>query len=151
MVRVYGYNETLSIMRGAAKYITKECQVYGVSRSGMQWNPYVTVFDTTTEWSPVGMVLQWMGANPFAIEAISQDHIDNCTEAQEDCHICDPRRGNGDTSLYSAWVQDLLAEDYDISFTEEAMDLLWEAETSGQPLWEWLLDGNPKRPEEAPF
>jgi hypothetical protein len=27
-----------------------------------------------------------------------------------------------------------------VSFTVGALDLLWSAETSGQPLWQWLED-----------
>lgn len=128
-------------MQGAAKYMSHEIQVYGVSNRGT--HPYAELSDGMDKFSPVGAVLLWLGVNPFEIERESALHSLDCPDEdyEADCPICSE---GGDTSIYTGWVRQYI-EDQGVVITEEARNLLWDAETSGLALWQWL-EQNPHHP-----
>lgn len=133
-------------MQGAAKYMARESQVYGLGGRDPEWpdsRPYAAVENGVEKFSPVGAVLLWLGVNPFEIERESALHSMDCPneDYEPDCPICSE---GGDTSIYTDWVTQYI-EDQGIQFTSEAEDLLWEAETSGLALWGWLQQ-NPHHP-----
>lgn len=141
MTRIYGYNETLAILRGAGRYTRQDNQVFGVSADGTAWNPYYARkmvsadYQYADQFSPVGLFLFWIGLDPAELDNISDRHNYLC--ADMNCWVCSEEGGYGDTSLYSKWVV-LWLEEQDVALTEEARDLLWQAERSGLALYEWL-------------
>jgi hypothetical protein len=124
---------TLANMFGAAKYMPRSQQVIGFDADG-----YSAPYATGEEFTPVGLVLHWLGVDVEAIERTSARHLALCGD--EDCFICDEDNGGADPSIYSKWVQAMMVDTAGVSFTVGALDLLWSAETSGQPLWQWLED-----------
>lgn len=131
-MRLYNEIETLAALRGAGRYTFEDNQVFGVTPSGNVWNPYI---NENSEMSPVGLFLFWIGLDPQELETISEKHMLLCDTYE--CNVCSEEGGYADTSLYSRWVQDWMRK-HDVELTEEARDLLWEAETSGLALYEWL-------------
>lgn len=124
---------TLANMYGVAKYMPRSQQSPGFDVSG-----YIAPYVDGEKFTPIGLVLHWLGVDVGAIERTSARHLDLCED--EDCFICSEEGGGADTSIYVAWVQDMMRETAGVSFTVGALDLLWSAETSEQPLWEWLED-----------
>lgn len=147
-MKTYGYIEIKRAMHEAADYFIQQIQVFGISNAAGEHerfgvNPYVERKEDWNDtgafryvYSPVGAVMGYLDVNIAAIERISNDHIAYCHD--EACEVCDMDCGNADTSIYSPWVQKWLRDVHEIEFTEEARDLLWEAETSGLPLYEFM-------------
>lgn len=134
VLRTIDETQVLAVMRHAGAFISKDRQVFGVTPSGLEWHPY-------SDWrfsklSPIGAVLLYLGLDPWHIEAESEAHSgEDCPEGDPDCVIC----WDNDTSIYIEWVQEELAKGpRGVEFTPYARDLLWEAETSGLPLYKWL-------------
>lgn len=135
---------TLANMYGAARYTPREQQVFGCGTVDGQFqnNPYVA----GERFTPIGLVLHWLGVDVEAIETTSERHVRLCRNP--DCFICSEEGGGADTSIYARWVQNAIKDDADVTFTDDALDLLWSAEISGLTLRQWLAAGNP---EEVPF
>ena len=139
MTRIYGYAETLyALMPNAVEDTAEMCSgvaVPGFVEGQVLPNPYV---DDDGNHSPIGQVLCSMGVEVDYLERSATEHVRYCDETEdpdEPCVIC---AEGADNSIYTEWVQQWLAEEEDISFTEEALDLLWSAEMSGLTLEGWL-------------
>jgi hypothetical protein len=136
--RVYTYYETLYRLMPDAVWITEMCEgeaVPGIVAGQVLPNPYQ---DEYGNHSPIGQVLCSMGVEVDYLERMATEHVRYCDETEDPDEPCVVCAEGADNSIYTQWVQDYLAEEYDISFTEEALDLLWSAETSGLTLSEWL-------------
>lgn len=138
MTRIYGYHETLQAMREAGEFWAGSAQVYGVSADGTGWNNYITPARVGVRMSPIGATFMYLVMDLTQMEQLSTDHIRWCEEY--DCHICSEAGGFADTSLYAPWVVEYIRDRWDVEFTDQARDLLWEAESSGLTLREWYLN-----------
>lgn len=136
MTRIYGYAETLyNLMPEANQADCPAEQVPGFVEGRVLPNPYM---DDAQRHSPVGQVLCSMGVHVEELEDMSTRHVRDCNDTEDPDEPCVVCAEGADNSIYTQWVQDWLAAEYDISFTEAALDILWEAETSGLTLAEWL-------------
>lgn len=139
MTRIYGYAETLYALMPNAIDDTREfCSgraVPGFVVGQVLPNPYV---DDGGNHSPIGQVLCSMEVDTEYLEDMSTRHVRDCEDTEDPDEPCVVCAEGADNSIYTAWVQQWLADEYDIAFTEEALDLLWSAETSGLTLEEFL-------------
>lgn len=138
MTRIFGYAETLYNLVPEALENTEYCEgmaVPGFVEGQVLPNPYQ---DTDGNHSPIGQVLCYMGVEVDWLELIASKHVRDCLDDEDPDEPCVVCAEGADNSIYTEWVQQWLAEEYDISFTEEALDLLWSAETSGLTLDEFL-------------
>lgn len=137
MTRIYGYAETLyNLMPKAIDQPSWAGSVPGFVAGQVVPNPYV---DENNNYSPVGQVLERsLHVDVWTLEDMSTRHIRDCEDTEDPDEPCVVCAEGADNSIYTAWVQQWLAEEYDIAFTEEALDLLWSAETSGLTLEGYL-------------
>lgn len=137
MTRIYGYAETLYDLmpRAAATAFCGGTPVPGFVEGQVLPNPYV---DSQGDHSPIGLVLCYLEVDTEYLEDMSTRHVRDCEDTEDPDEPCVVCAEGADNSLYTDWVQQWLAEEHDVSFTEEALDLLWSVETSGLTLDEWL-------------
>lgn len=137
MTRIYGYAETLYDLmpRAASTNFCEGTPVPGFVEGQVLPNPYV---DDDGNHSPIGLVLCYLEVDTEYLEDMSTRHVRDCEDADDPDEPCVVCAEAADNSIYTTWVRGWLAEEYDISFTEQALDILWEAETSGLTLDEFL-------------
>ncbi len=137
MTRLYTeYEVRYVLMPEAVSQPSWAGSVPGFVEGQVMPNPYV---DENNNYSPVGQVLERsLDVDVWTLEDMATKHVRLCDDTEDPDEPCVVCAEGADNSIYSQWVQDWLAEEYDISFTEEALDLLWSAETSGLTLDDWL-------------
>lgn len=138
MTRIYGYAETLYDLMPEAVETTEYCMgtaVPGFVYGQVLPNPYQ---DHEGNHSPIGQVLCSMGVDVDWLEQMAIRHVRDCDETEDPDEPCVVCAEGADNSIYTAWVQAFFEEEYEFRFTEEALDLLWDAEKSGLTLDEWL-------------
>lgn len=138
MTRIYGYAETLYSLIPEALETTEYCEgmaVPGFVDGQVLPNPYQ---DEDGNHSPIGQVLCSMGVDVDWLEQMSFRHVRDCEDTEDPDEPCVVCAEGADNSIYTEWVQQWMAEEYDIAFSDAALDLLWDAEKSGLTLAEWL-------------
>lgn len=138
MTRIYGYAEMLyNLMPTAAEDdVCPGRAIPGFVEGQVLPNPYTT---EQGDHSPIGQVLCSMGVDVEWLEQMSIRHVRDCEDTEDPDEPCVVCAEGADNSIYMVWVQQWLAEEYDIAFSDAAHDLLWSAETSGLTLNEFLV------------
>jgi hypothetical protein len=132
------YEVRYNLMPTANQCWPEDMQVPGFKQNGMP-NPYYSEpVIGRPKFTPVGMVLLDLFVDVEELENMATRHVRDCNDTEDPDEPCVVCAEGADNSIYTKWVQKWLAEKYNIGFTEEALDLLWSAETSGLTLDEWL-------------